>query len=60
MCAHNLCLEQNYENNKNIQPKNVIFTAVKNCCILLRCLFRNGQKLSMNEESIDKEMRINK
>ena len=33
-CTHNICFEQKYENSKKIQLKIVIFTALKNCCIL--------------------------
>ena len=33
-CTHNLCFEQKYEKSKNIQPKIVIFTDVKNRCML--------------------------
>ena len=33
-CTHNICFEQNYENSKKNQLKIVIFTAVKNRCIL--------------------------
>ena len=36
-----LCFEQKYENSKKIQPKIVIFTAVKNRYILHRACFRN-------------------
>ena len=34
-CTNNLCFEQKCENSKKIQPKNVIFTDVKNRCMLL-------------------------
>ena len=33
-CTLNICFEQKYENSKKIQLKIVIFTAVKNRCIL--------------------------
>ena len=33
-CTHNKCFEQKYENSQKIKLKIVIFTAVKNCCIL--------------------------
>ena len=33
MCTHNLCFEQKYEKKKK-QPKILIFTAVKNRCML--------------------------
>ena len=33
-CTRNICFEQNDENSKKNQLKNVIFTAVKNRCIL--------------------------
>ena len=33
-CTHNICFEQKYENSKKNQLKIVIFTAVKNRCIL--------------------------
>ena len=38
-CTHNICFEQKYEKVKQIQLKNVIFTAVKNRCILHRRFF---------------------
>ena len=34
MCIHNICFEQNYENDKKNQLKINIFTAVKYCSIL--------------------------
>ena len=34
MCTHNICFEQKYENSQKFQLKIVIFTAVKNRCIL--------------------------
>ena len=34
MCTHNICFEQNYESSKKNQLKIIIFTAVKNRCIL--------------------------
>ena len=34
MCTRNQCFEQKYENSKKNQMKFVIFTAVKNRCIL--------------------------
>ena len=33
-CTHNICFEQKYENSKKNQLKIVIFTAVKNRCVL--------------------------
>ena len=40
MCTRNLCFEQKYENSKKKnQPKIVIFTAVKNRCLLHGCVF---------------------
>ena len=33
-CTHNLCFEQRYEKSKTFQPKIVIFTDVKNRCML--------------------------
>ena len=33
-CTHNICFEQKYENSKTNQLKTVIFTAVKNPCML--------------------------
>ena len=33
-CTHNLCFEQKYENSKKNQLKIVIFTAVKEHCML--------------------------
>ena len=33
-CTHNICFEQNYENIQTFHLKIVIFTAVKNRCIL--------------------------
>ena len=38
-CTHNIPFEQKYENSKKIQLKFVIFTAVKNRCILHACVF---------------------
>ena len=38
-CTHNLCFEQKYEKNKKISTEIVIFTAVKNRCILHGCVF---------------------
>ena len=34
MCTHNICFEQKYEKSKKFQMKIVIFTAVKNRCML--------------------------
>ena len=34
MCPPNICFEQKYENSQKIHLKIVIFTAVKNRCIL--------------------------
>ena len=40
MCTHNLCFEQKYENSKKKnQLKIIIFTAVKNRCMLHRHVF---------------------
>ena len=40
MDTHNLCFEQKYENSKkNSIPKIVIFTAVKNHCMLHERVF---------------------
>ena len=39
MCTHSLCVEQKYENNRKNQLKIVIFTAVKNGCMLHGCVF---------------------
>ena len=33
-CTQNICFGQKYENSKNIQLKIVVFTAMKNRCIL--------------------------
>ena len=33
-CTHNICFEQKYENSEKNQLKIVIFSAVKNRCIL--------------------------
>ena len=33
-CTHNICFEQKHEKKKKNQMKIVIFTAVKNRCIL--------------------------
>ena len=38
-CTHNICFKQNYKNSEKIQLKIVIFTAVKNRCILHRRVF---------------------
>ena len=38
-CTHNLCFEQKHENSKKNQPKIVIFTFVKNRCILHGSVF---------------------
>ena len=35
----NICFEQKYEKVEQFQLKNVIFTAVKHCCILHGCVF---------------------
>ena len=43
-CTHNICLEQKYETSKRNQLKIVIFTAVKNRCILHGRVFVMGFK----------------
>ena len=45
--THNICFEQKYEKSKKIQLKIVIFTAVKNRCILhgrVFVMFKDSQR----------------
>ena len=49
-CTHNLCFEQKYENSQKIKLKIIIFTAVKNRCILHGRVFemlKNNIKISV-------------
>ena len=45
-CTHNICFEQKYEKGKKNQLKIVIFTAMKNRCILHGRAFVMGCALS--------------
>ena len=52
MCTHDLCFEQNYENSQRFSNENVLFTPLKNRCMLHgRVFVMTGPKKPVCEPS---------
>ena len=50
-CTHDQCLEQKYENSQRFSKKIVIFTAVKNRCMLHGRVFVMRQRLTAHDQT---------